>query len=126
MRVRLMSCKSSINQLMTFLNTLEYGLIGIIAGPLKLSERVLDTNVEADNAGSHTFTTTVTPPANATLNTVLTMRVISNMNSSPVVCSNNFAGRADDYGVYVSTTLGNEAVSALQLKIYPNPVQDEL
>jgi hypothetical protein len=54
------------------------------------------------------------------------MRVISNMNSSPVVCSNNFAGRADDYGVYVSTTLGNEAVSALQLKIYPNPVQDEL
>ena len=96
------------------------------SGTFETSERVLDTNVETDNAGSHTFTTTVTPPANATLNTVLTMRVISNMNSSPVVCSNNLAGRADDYGVYVSTTLGNEAVSALQLKIYPNPVQDEL
>ena len=96
------------------------------SGTFEANERVLETNVETDNAGSHTFTTTVTPPANATLNTVLTMRVISNMNSSPVVCSNNFAGRADDYGVYVSTTLGNEAVSALQLKIYPNPVQDEL
>ena len=96
------------------------------SGTFEANERVLETNVETDNAGSHTFTTTVTPPANATLNTVLTMRVISNMNSSPVVCNQNFAGRADDYGVYVSTTLGNEAVSALQLKIYPNPVQDEL
>ena len=96
------------------------------SGTFETSERVLDTNVEANNAGSHTDTATVTPPANATLNTVLTMRVISNLNGSPEVCDQNFAGRADDYGVYVSTTLGNEAVSALQLKIYPNPVQDEL
>ncbi|MDC1324819.1 T9SS type A sorting domain-containing protein, partial [Flavobacteriaceae bacterium] len=56
-------------------------------------------------------------------------RVISSMNLAPVVCGiSGFTQRADDYGILVklASNLSVDELAALQLKIYPNPVQDEL
>jgi len=63
------------------------------------NERVLTDNIAASSTG--TPSTSVTPPASATLNTLLRMRVISDYTQSPTVCGNGFVQRADDYGVLV-------------------------
>ncbi|GAA4933612.1 T9SS type A sorting domain-containing protein [Algibacter agarivorans] len=65
------------------------------------NESVLTDNVPISSAGSHNASGSVMPPANATLNMLLRMRVISNYGSAPNECGNGLAQRADDYGVYV-------------------------
>ncbi|MEW4924739.1 GEVED domain-containing protein [Algibacter sp. 2305UL17-15] len=65
------------------------------------NERVLTDNVPSGSGGFHTPSGSVTPPATATLNTLLRMRVISNASAVPSVCGNGFGQRADDYGVTI-------------------------
>lgn len=73
-----------------------------------------------------TFTGTFTPPATATLNTPLRMRVIADDESpsSFAPCGQLGYGQAEDYVVKLVTTLGTSEVKAdnNDLVIYPNPV----
>ena len=73
------------------------------------NEQVLTDNILANATG--TPSTSVTPPATATLNTLLRMRVVTNHNSSPTVCGNGFVQRSDDYGVMVQAA-GTPPVAA--------------
>ena len=66
---------------------------------LGLNERVLTNNIPASSSGSPTVN--IIPPANAVLNTILRMRVVSEYSRSPIVCGAGIAQRADDYGVLV-------------------------
>ena len=96
------------------------------SGSFEVTERVLENNVVAGNAGTHTATETITPPLNAVKDTPLTMRVVSDTFSTGNTCSGSSLKRADDYGILVSDALSTTELTALQLKIYPNPVQDVL
>ena len=94
-----------------------------------INELVLADNTQTGNPGNNTASVSVTAPSGVDLNTVFTLRVISSMNQAPVVCGNsNSTQRADDYGILVkpASNLSVDELAALQLKIYPNPVQDEL
>jgi hypothetical protein len=66
---------------------------------LGLNERVLTNNIPASSTGSPTVS--IIPPANAVLNTILRMRVVTDHTRSPTVCGAGFVQRADDYGVFV-------------------------
>lgn len=89
------------------------------------NELVLTDNIPASSVG--TPSASITPPATATLNTLLRMRVLSEANSSPNMCGNGFIQRADDYGVRItSTTLSIKDFSNSKFQIYPNPAQDYL
>lgn len=67
-----------------------------------VNERVLSDNIAATT--TKTATVSITPPATATLNTLLRMRVISEYKSVPGMCNEGLAKRADDYGVIVNPT----------------------
>ncbi|KJD33340.1 hypothetical protein PK35_05635 [Tamlana nanhaiensis] len=90
------------------------------------NEQVLLNNISAST--TFTASTIVTPPATATLNTLLKMRVVTDYNRSPVTCGNGFVLRADDYGVTVSNALSVADLAADDdsFKIYPNPVNNYL
>lgn len=64
-----------------------------------VNERVLTDNIPASAIG--TPSASIIPPANAVLNKIVRMRVVSEYKSPPTVCGNGFVQRADDYGVYV-------------------------
>ena len=66
---------------------------------LGLDERVLTNNIPASSTGSPTVS--IIPPANAVLNTLLRMRVVTEHTKVPTVCGAGFVQRADDYGIYV-------------------------
>jgi PKD repeat protein len=95
-------------------------------GTFELEERVLNDNVGSGNEGSYSATVSVTPPADVVTGIPLTMRVISHTRGSGESCGGGVVKRADDYGVLVNATLNTKTVNTLQLKLYPNPVQDEL
>lgn len=90
------------------------------------NEQVLTDNISASSVG--TPSVSITPPATATLGTLLRMRVVSEYTQSPVICGGGFVERADDYGVLVTNTLSISDFSDFKskFKIYPNPVQDHL
>lgn len=75
------------------------------------NERVMTDNIAASSTG--TPSASVTPPASATLNTLLRMRVISDYNQTPTVCGNGFVQRADDYGVLVQSACTNPDVPTI-------------
>ena len=66
---------------------------------LGLNERVLTNNIPASSSGSPTVS--IIPPANAVLNTILRMRVVTEFTGLPTVCGAGYVQRADDYGVLV-------------------------
>ncbi|MCJ7933603.1 MAG: zinc-dependent metalloprotease [Chryseobacterium sp.] len=70
-----------------------------------------------------TFTGTFTPPATATLNTSLRMRVIVD-DGAPTPCGQLLYGQAEDYSVTLVTNLATSEAKADKddLVIYPNPV----
>lgn len=63
------------------------------------SEMVLSDNIIPSY--TDTATASITPPISTTLNTLLRMRVVTDLDRSPVTCGNGYVLRADDYGVYV-------------------------
>ncbi|MCX6171656.1 MAG: M43 family zinc metalloprotease [Flavobacterium sp.] len=65
-----------------------------------VNERVLSDNIAAGI--TKTASASITPPATAALNTLLRMRVISDIYGPPIVCGDGLAQRADDYAVYVN------------------------
>lgn len=67
-----------------------------------VNERVLTDNI-ATFSTTKTAIASIIPPANATLNTLLRMRVISEYKGAPAVCGSGLVKRADDYGVIVNT-----------------------
>ena len=89
-----------------------------------VNERVLTDNVAATL--TKTATISITPPATATLNTMLRMRVISDANFTPLVCGKGFIQRADDYGLVVANPLSTTNFLNSEFVIYPNPVKDKL
>jgi hypothetical protein len=80
-----------------------------------------DVTLGADLYG--TFTGTFTPPATATLNTPLRMRVIVD-DGNPTPCGQLLYGQAEDYSVTLLSNLATTEVKADKddLVIYPNPV----
>ena len=89
------------------------------------NERVLTHNIAKSSVG--TPSVSIIPPATATVNRLLRMRVISDYTRSPVLCgSGGYVIRADDYGIFVSSALGLTDFSNSKLKMYPNPVQGYL
>jgi hypothetical protein len=66
-----------------------------------VNERLLTDNIAARST-TKTATVSITPPATATLNTLLRMRVVSEYSIAPGMCNNGTAKRADDYGVIVN------------------------
>jgi PKD repeat protein len=64
-----------------------------------INEKVLTDNITAGTTGFPSVS--VTPPATVTLNTLLRMRVVSELDNVPTVCGNGYIQRADDYGIYV-------------------------
>ncbi len=60
---------------------------------------VLNNNIPASAIGAPSVN--IIPPANAVLNTILRMRVVTEHSKSPTVCGAGSIQRADDYGVYV-------------------------
>tara|TARA_B110000046_G_scaffold20079_1_gene19068 strand:- start:5258 stop:7417 length:2160 start_codon:yes stop_codon:yes gene_type:complete len=95
-------------------------------GTFDSDEKVLDDNVDSGNAGSYSATVSVTPPTDAVTGIPLTMRVISVTRDSGNSCGEGLIKRADEYGVLVNATLNTKTVNTSQLKLFPNPVQDEL
>ncbi|SHH92391.1 Por secretion system C-terminal sorting domain-containing protein [Chryseobacterium oranimense] len=83
-----------------------------------------DVAIGAD--GNGTFTGTFTPPATATLNTPLRMRVIADAESpsSYAPCGQLGYGQAEDYSVMLVNNLATSEVKVdnTDLAIYPNPV----
>ncbi|MCB4808788.1 PKD domain-containing protein [Tamlana sp. 62-3] len=63
------------------------------------SEMVLSDNIIPNYTG--TATASISPPISSVLNTLLRMRVVTDLGRSPVTCGNGYVLRADDYGVYV-------------------------
>ena len=86
----------------------------------------MDDNVDSRNPGSYSATVSVTPPTDVVTGIPLTMRVISVTRESGNSCGDGLIKRADDYGVLVNATLNTKTVNISQLKLFPNPVQDEL
>jgi len=82
------------------------------------------TDVAIGADGNGTFTGTFTPPATATLNTPLRMRVIADAESTFTPCGQLGYGQAEDYSVMLVTNLSTSEVKAdnNDLVIYPNPV----
>ena len=64
-----------------------------------VNEMILTDNIPASSTGSPSVS--IVPPANAVLNTILRMRVVTEHSKSPTVCGEGFVQRADDYGIYV-------------------------
>jgi PKD repeat protein len=95
-------------------------------GTFDSDEKVLDDNVDSGNAGSYSATVSVTPPTDVVTGIPLTMRVISVTRDSGNSCGEGLIKRADEYGVLVNATLNTKTVNTSQLKLFPNPVQDEL
>ena len=95
-------------------------------GTFDSDEKVLDDNVDSGNAGSYSATVSVTPPTDVVTGIPLTMRVISVTKDSGNSCGEGLIKRADEYGVLVNATLNTKTVNTSQLKLFPNPVQDEL
>ena len=95
-------------------------------GTFDSDEKVLDDNVDSGNAGSYSATISVTPPTDVVTGIPLTMRVISVTRDSGNSCGEGLIKRADEYGVLVNATLNTKTVNTSQLKLFPNPVQDEL
>ena len=95
-------------------------------GTFDSDEKVLDDNVDSRNPGSYSATVSVTPPTDVVTGIPLTMRVISVTRESGNSCGDGLIKRADDYGVLVNATLNTKTVNISQLKLFPNPVQDEL
>ena len=95
-------------------------------GTFDSDEKVLDDNVDSRNPGSYSATVSVTPPTDVVTGIPLTMRVISVTRESGNSCGDGLIKRADDYGVLVNATLNTKTVNTSQLKLFPNPVQDEL
>ena len=92
---------------------------------MEIMKGVLTHNIAKNSLG--TPSVSVTPPATATLNRMLRMRVISDYTRSPVLCgSGGYVIRADDYGIFVSSGLGLTDFSNSKFKMYPNPAQDYL
>lgn len=89
-----------------------------------VNERVLSDNIAPSI--TKTATISVTPPATATLNTLLRMRVISEYQGAPTICGNGFVKRADDYAVIATPPLSTLDLSKSEFEVYPNPVQDFL
>ncbi|REC42517.1 zinc-dependent metalloprotease [Chryseobacterium pennipullorum] len=93
-------------------------------GTFEANELVATGNNIALGADLHgTFTGTFTPPATATLNTPLRMRVIVD-DGAPTPCGQLLYGQAEDYSVTLVTNLGTSEVKTDKddLVIYPNPV----
>jgi len=89
-----------------------------------VNERVLTDNIAV--SVTKTATISITPPATATVNTLLRMRVISEYKGAPVMCDEGFVMRADDYGVTVTNPLGTTNFLNSEVVLYPNPVKDNL
>lgn len=93
-------------------------------GTFETNELVASGDNIALGADLHgTFTGTFTPPATATLNTPLRMRVIVD-DGAPTPCGQLLYGQAEDYSVTLVTNLGTSEVKSDKddLVIYPNPV----
>lgn len=90
------------------------------------NERIMTDNIAAGTTG--TPSVNFSPPADATLGRLLRMRIISNYNSTPNVCSEGLLQRADDYGVRVENTLSSKDYGnqSSKIRLYPNPVRNEL
>ncbi|MDQ0068058.1 zinc-dependent metalloprotease [Chryseobacterium lathyri] len=82
------------------------------------------TDVAIGADGNGTFTGAFTPPATATLNTPLRMRVMADAESTFTPCGQLGYGQAEDYSVMLVTNLATSEVKAdnNDLVIYPNPV----
>ena len=89
-----------------------------------VNERVLNHNIGVGTSG--TISGSVKPPATATLDKLLRMRVVSEYTKAPLVCGSGLAQRADDYGIMVSSTLSVDDFTHSNFKMFPNPVKDYL
>lgn len=81
-------------------------------------------NVPAGADGWGSFTATFTPPATATMNTPLRMRVLADINGPLTACGTLNYGQIEDYSVTFVTSLSTNEVKANNddLVVYPNPV----
>jgi len=95
-------------------------------GTFDSDEKVLDDSVSSGNEGSYLVTVSVMPPTDVVTGIPLTMRVVSHTRGTGYTCGGGLIKRADDYGVLVNAALSTKTVNALQLKLFPNPVQNEL
>lgn len=94
-------------------------------GTFEATELVATGNNVPTNADFEgTFTANFTPPATATMNTPLRMRVLADVNGAYTPCGQLNYGQVEDYSVKLVTTLGTSEVKADNddLVIYPNPV----
>lgn len=81
-------------------------------------------NVVAGAGGIGTFTANFTPPASATMNTPLRMRVLSDLFGTFPACGQLNYGQVEDYSVTLVSNLSTNEVKANNndLVVYPNPV----
>ncbi|MGU3375494.1 GEVED domain-containing protein [Chryseobacterium sp. M5A1_1a] len=81
-------------------------------------------NVVAGAGGIGNFTANFTPPASATMNTPLRMRVLSDLFGSFPACGQLNYGQVEDYSVTLVSNLATNEVKADKgdLVVYPNPV----
>ena len=90
-----------------------------------VNERVLTDSIDTFST-TKTAIASIIPPVNATLNTMLRIRVISEYKDAPAVCGTGFVKRADDYGVIVTNPLSTTNLLNSEVVLYPNPVKDKL
>ncbi|MGE8434229.1 GEVED domain-containing protein [Chryseobacterium joostei] len=95
-------------------------------GTFETNELVASGNNVLSNAqGYGTFTANFTPPANATMDTPLRMRVLADAFGPFTACGQLGVGQIEDYSVRLVQNLATNEVKATDkddLVVYPNPV----
>ena len=94
-------------------------------GSFEQSELVFEGAGPVDQISTHTGNVTI--PANAVLNTLLTMRVMGDaqdITTDKVMCLDEFfVADVEDYGIYIISTAGVDEQTFASLSISPNPAQ---